>query len=123
MAERYTGLLYIDEHISHFAIATGRKWFGLARRFERWYYEFAPDCEIPPEIRGARDARDARQAFSMYEVDIDATLGEPGHFGPQGWCCRIVTIHRIPRVGRCMSTIPGSFLRKLWGLPPDSFAA
>src|SRR5262245_17559688 len=118
--DQIRGFLSIDPRISHFAIQSSRRWFGLGRRIERWEHDFAPDCQIPDVIREARTACDERQTYSTFEVDIQAKVSERGRFGPKGWCSRHATILSIARVGSGASTTPGPFLRKLWGLPPLS---
>ena len=118
-AGQIRGFFSVDPRVPHFAVQRGRRWFGLRRRVERWEYEFAANCQLPDAIRDAQLACDKQQTYSVFEVDIQATLGEQGRFGPEGWCSRHVTIHSITRVGRAASTTPGPFIRKLWGLPPE----
>ena len=119
MAESYHGILYVHPEIPHVAVEVGRKWFGLARRFERWIPTFSPECEFPAEIRAAQEDVHNRTGLGIFAIKFEATLGEEGRFGLKGWCNRKVTIHSISRVeyaGRSWPT--GRLARALTGLSP-----
>jgi len=59
----------------------GRKWLGLARRFEFRHPVFGPECIVPEPIAQAQERVNKGGKGAIFEVAYEGALSEPGRYG------------------------------------------
>lgn len=93
--QEFDGVYVAHWEIARFCVVTGRRFFGLRPRVERWHIPGFPAGFTLPTAR----KRDNPSA--AYRMKVSGRLGPPGQFGHRGICCREL---RVSRVLSCQET-------------------
>ena len=81
--------IYVDHwEVARFVVETGRRFFGLLPRLEKWQPLFPEGFQFP----GSRPARTTGRSPEYYRMTVKGILGPRGHFGHKGICSRQFTI-------------------------------
>jgi hypothetical protein len=89
--ELFTGIYVNHWEVARFGVKTGRRFFGLLPRLEKWQPLFPEGFQLP----GNQSACSTRRPSEYYSMTVRGTLGPKGHFGHIGICSRQLTIVEV----------------------------
>jgi hypothetical protein len=89
--QEFVGVLVIHWEVGRFCVVTGRRWFGLLPRVERWLPHLPADFSL--EKFGIRPGQ--RDGVRYLRLRVRGVLGPEGDFGHRGICSRELTITKV----------------------------
>jgi hypothetical protein len=89
---REVAILHVFKDAPCLYFVAGRKWFGLARRFEFRHPVFSPECVVPEPIARVQERINKGGKGAIFEVAYEGALSEPGRYGRYK---HQVILHRI----------------------------
>jgi hypothetical protein len=83
-----TGVYVAHWEAGRFVVETGRRFFGLLPRVEKWQPIFPPGFRLPK-------SENPRGPAKYFKMTVRGTLGPKGHFAHLGICTRQLTISEV----------------------------
>jgi hypothetical protein len=89
--QTFTGIYVAHWEVARFVVETGRRFFGLFPRIEKWQPIFPEGFQLP----ATHTARTTRGPAEYFRMTVKGTLGPRGHFGHMGICSRQLTVSEV----------------------------
>lgn len=87
----FTGIYVAHWEVARFVVETGRRFFGLLSKREKWQPLFPEGFHLP----GSQCTHTTRRPAEYFPMTVKGTLGPKGHFGHVGICSRHLTISEV----------------------------
>ncbi len=84
--------IYVDHwEAARFVVVTGRRFFGLLPKREKWQALFPEGFQLP----GDGQPRTIRSPARYFRMTVKGAVGPKGRFGHMGICSRQLTIDAV----------------------------